>query len=435
MALAASRTRLFRALRLWTGLDLERSGAAAALRFVDARARALGQSPDAYIDSLDGPRHAEVLQLLQAITVGHTWFYRNPEQLEALSRAARQAAGRSGAVHVWVPACASGEDVFTLAMLARRDGWEGTFLGTDINANYLERAEDGRYGEWSVRALPEPLRSNLARTPAGLFQIPPTIRSVCRFAFHNLMDFPLPSPDKVGFRFILCRNVLIYFRARDARRALERLSRALAPGGTLFTGATDVLSTVPAGLRQVVVEGQTAFRPSTRPSRPPLAKGFDESGSERGANVPAPARTRRSSGQHRRAGPELGSLIAGGIDAMNAERHPVALTAFAQALEMDPLHAVTHMLLGMTHYLAGDLSASLRSLRAALLLDPHLWIATFYLARVHEKMGHESDAERAFARVRAALQRPEALSADPRWPIELEVWKRDIAEFVWNRSR
>ncbi len=262
---------LVEALVSWTGIDLERGGRRAAVdRFLENRTRALGVSATAYVHSLDGPEHPEVKELVEAFTVGHTWFYRDPEQLELISRLIETELHDQQPVQVWVPGCATGEDVYTLAMLAARSGWRGSFLGTDINAGFVERAKAGRYNAWTLRNLPPEIRAHLRDRGGGQFEVAREVRSTVRFGCHNLLDPPAPSPTG-AWNIILCRNVLIYFRPAQTLAAIEQLGRALASNGWLFLGASDAISTTLPGVRQIALEGRSALRRAT--ARPKGAAG------------------------------------------------------------------------------------------------------------------------------------------------------------------
>jgi hypothetical protein len=79
------------------------------------------------------------------------------------------------------------------------------------------------------------------------------------FAHHNLLD-PVPLTAAGGlWDVILCRNVLIYFTREAAQKTLGTLSRALAPGGHLLLGASEVVVDVPRGLEARYVENRLAF--------------------------------------------------------------------------------------------------------------------------------------------------------------------------------
>ena len=66
-----------------TGLALDRGGVSTALdRFVNERLNTLGiANIEDYVTLAANPTGAEQRKLIDAITVPHTWFYRDQEQL------------------------------------------------------------------------------------------------------------------------------------------------------------------------------------------------------------------------------------------------------------------------------------------------------------------------------------------------------------------
>jgi chemotaxis protein methyltransferase CheR len=418
--MSAKRHRLAEAVAGWTGIDLERGGRHVAVdHFVDNRSALLGLSVDDYIASLDSAEHPEVKALLEAVTVGHTWFYRDPEQLELISKLASTELPRTQPVSVWVPGCATGEDVFTLAMLAERDGWKASLLGTDINAGFVERAQAGIYGAWSVRELPPHLRANLQETADGLWRVPPRLKAAVSFRRHNLLDAPPPAP-RGAWNVILCRNVLIYFRARESKRTVERLGRALSPGGWLFLGATDVI-TAPGSLRQIPLQGRSGLKRAGRSRRPP-------------APVHSAA-TRTGPRDESAAPPTRDDLLRRGVAALERGRTAESLALLIKALELDPLCAEGHLCTGIAYHLAGDPVSALQALRAAVLLEPELWLASFYLALSYEKLGRAREAKREFGIVAHALSHPARVTRHTLLSDKLSIWEKDIAGFARTRAR
>jgi chemotaxis protein methyltransferase CheR len=76
----------------------------------------------------------------------------------------------------------------------------------------------------------------------GKVKVAPEVRALVRFERVNLTDPTYPAP--IDLDVIMCRNVLIYFRAELRARVIERMCRHLRPGGLLFLGHAE---TVPAG--------------------------------------------------------------------------------------------------------------------------------------------------------------------------------------------
>ncbi|MEI8393618.1 MAG: CheR family methyltransferase [Rhodospirillaceae bacterium] len=211
-------------------------------------------------------------ELIDALTVHETYFFRDPDQLDFIRRhvlAALIEAGKGpGRVRLacWCAGCSSGEEVYSLTILIlealreageaeiRGDGrilinprWRISVLGTDIDRAELRKAQSASYADFPMgpfRSLPEPLFSYFEPPERGKAGEParrtlrPEIRAVTSFQPFNLADLEPPERD---FNLILCRNVLIYLSDRTRLHAQALFHRALARDGVLALGPTDVL--------------------------------------------------------------------------------------------------------------------------------------------------------------------------------------------------
>ena len=101
---------------------------------------------------------ALLADLLAELTVGETYFFREPAQFDYLRREVlpglrrRQPAGQPS-VRAWSAGCASGEEAYSLAILFEEEGFgPGAFLlGTDISHTALTRARRAHFSAWSLR--------------------------------------------------------------------------------------------------------------------------------------------------------------------------------------------------------------------------------------------------------------------------------------------
>jgi chemotaxis protein methyltransferase CheR len=162
----------------------------AALRAAVSRA-APGLGPDTALAVMSDPaRRGDLLdRLIDEVTTRETVFVRDRGQLDAipwhdLLRSAR-AAG-SGTIRVWSAGCASGEEPYTLALLADQVLGPGPapveVLGTDISGAALAAAAAGRYGERAIRALGPPERDRyLVRRADGSYLAAERLRALVRF--------------------------------------------------------------------------------------------------------------------------------------------------------------------------------------------------------------------------------------------------------------
>jgi len=256
---------------------------------VEERARALGLPEEAWaaLAGADDPRgRAERAQLIESLRVGRTRFFRHQAQLQlieerALGERARLATATGRSLAVWSAGCASGEEAWTLALLAQRvapSRWE--VVATDLSEAALATARAGRYPAARRDELPEWAARLIGPPSNGELVVPDWLRPAVTFARHNLLDRAVPTSSSGGFDVILCCNVLIYFDDAARAQVVERLVRALHPGGYLFVGYSESLRDHLTALEsERVAEGVLYRRPSGPPatpaSRPRLGDGRD----------------------------------------------------------------------------------------------------------------------------------------------------------------
>jgi len=215
------------------------------------------------------PGAAKWRNFTEALLVHETYFFRHPDQLRLLADVVlprllqdRVAAGRRE-LRIWCAGCASGEEVYTLALLvqtalaASAHAWNVTILGTDLSEQSLALARAGVYalvaGLNSFRDVPAFARHHFAailNAAATTWSASPELRRLTRFAQHNLAIDPPPLRD---VDLVVCRNTLIYFDEAHARAAITALETALRPAGALLLGPAETASAA-ATLRMVCTE-------------------------------------------------------------------------------------------------------------------------------------------------------------------------------------
>ena len=201
---------------------------------------------DAYVFMLlHDPREAQALSGTLLVTV--TSFFRDPEAFDALrGRLARYLAQMEAeqVIRVWVPGCATGEEVYSLAMLI------GAILdfpadlsrrlkvfGTDLDESSLTVARRATYPASVAEQIPEVMRRAFTKNVLDGFQVSDVIRECTVFARHDVCtDPPFPRIDLVS-----CRNTMIYFTSPLQKRVISTFGFALRPGALLFLGKAENL--------------------------------------------------------------------------------------------------------------------------------------------------------------------------------------------------
>lgn len=148
----------------------------------------------------------------------------------------------SEAIRIWVTACATGEEAYSLAIAMRevaerldRSRQEIKIFATDIDTGALERASAGIYPDSVLADLPERRRQRYFTPRGDDYQVSRELREMIIFAPHNLVkDAPFTR-----MHFVSCRNALIYMQVPLQQHVLRMLHFSLRPEGTLFLGAAE----------------------------------------------------------------------------------------------------------------------------------------------------------------------------------------------------
>jgi chemotaxis protein methyltransferase CheR len=358
--------------------------------------------------------------LIGNLTVGETYFFREPAQFEALRNRVlpdlRRGLAGGGRLRVWSAGCASGEEPYSLAILLEEQGLseQSSVLGTDISRKALQRAREGSYGIWSLRGSPGATASPNFERRGDRFVVHERLRRRVEFRYLNLAEGLYPSPDNgtAVVDLILCRNVMIYFDPETVRQVARRFYQALKPGGWLITGPSDPPLWDCAPFRTRVTGGCVLYQrqdPTTQEAPAPVSFSTPipaEPFAETVPDLPAPA-TMLAAEEPPIPAPaspesELPAVIASvrrladGGQALIAEQAAIdALRQFPLAPELHYLHAVVSTELGRTE-------AAIASLRRVLYIDPGLALAHFMMASMLRRAGRREEAQRAYQAARTA---------------------------------
>jgi two-component system, chemotaxis family, CheB/CheR fusion protein len=190
------------------------------------------------------------LDLLSSeLLISVTSFFRDQEVFRALDVLLRPrlAAGPEDAtLRVWVPACSTGEEAYSLAMLLselrRAAGVQGNtqVFATDVDPHVIEHARQGFYPASIAADIgSERLEQYFVRERAG-YQIKKDIRELCVFGLQSL----LVDPPFTKLDLLSCRNLLIYLDTETQQRVVQLLHYALKPGGLLLLGMSETIGGV-----------------------------------------------------------------------------------------------------------------------------------------------------------------------------------------------
>ena len=235
-----------------------------------ARARAAGEADAAsYVRRVMSPAgEAELLALIDDLTINETTFFRNVPQLEMVKNVAlpetvarKRAAGEAKRINVWSAACSTGQEVYTLAILAYEalrfaPGWDVRVFGTDISPTVIETARRGVYPKARLDTVPPGVLARYFDDAGDEIRVKDLLRRVTLFQQHNLREQLPPG----SFDIIFCRNVMIYFSREEQTRLVQKFYERLAPGGFLFVGHSESLQGLGVSYRLRIHERGIAYQ-------------------------------------------------------------------------------------------------------------------------------------------------------------------------------
>ncbi|RUZ68484.1 chemotaxis protein CheR, partial [Mesorhizobium sp. M7A.F.Ca.US.003.02.2.1] len=239
------REQIYAILRSHSGHDFSDYKTKTFLRRVKRRMQiAQVHSISAYIDWLKKDAR-EVMNLFRDLLINVTNFFRDPDAFELLERKIIpqlfEGKTASDTVRVWVPGCATGEEVFSIGILLREHMEKLTVVprvqifATDIDEPALAVARAARYPEALLQGLSPERRQRFFNGDGESYVISNEIRELCIFSPHSVIrDPPFSRMDLVS-----CRNLLIYFGPSIQSRVIPVFHYALKPGGYLFLGTSE----------------------------------------------------------------------------------------------------------------------------------------------------------------------------------------------------
>lgn len=403
-----------RLLKTRIGLDAESVGRTVIERAVRQRMGAGGhKTQEDYWIALNGsPREQQ--QLVEAVVVPETWFFRYPDSFNVLARLAieqRQQLTTNRPLRLISVPCSTGEEPYSMVMCLLDAGLNPSQFqvdAIDISEHSLNLARTGVYGRNSFRGGQAAQREHFFRDTEKGLQLHDNVLSQVKFRNGNLLDANLFLGQE-PYDFIFCRNLLIYFDRHTQGQVLERLKQQLAPGGTLFIGPAEASLATQNGL-QAIGHAQTfAFRLApakpVRPTRaaPHKAPARSVSAPPNLAKTPppkprSPARPARPAPSGTSETPDHSAFFADIAQLANAGRSDDAQQRLSLHLQRQGPSAEAYYWLGLLSDVAGDSAQACAYYRKTIYLQPAHREALTHLAAHLESQGDLSGAQRLYRR-------------------------------------
>lgn len=420
------------------GLVFDQSRRPALAGIVADRIAATGAADlGAYLARISAPSGADERQrLLDEVTIPETHFFRNPPQMEALRRRLlpelmRRAVARGRRLTVWSAGCSTGEEPYSLAMLANEVAAslpaapEVRIVATDLSSLAVAATRRARYqGRSLALADPADLERWFRPLADGSYEVVDEIRDRVDVRLHNLVtDDPPFEPGEVDL--VVCRNVTIYFSRDTMRELVGRFHTALGAGGYLVVGHAETLWQVTDAFTLLTLGDAFAYRKDAPVVHAPEPEPVVE------APPPprrAPRRTPERPADRRPAPPfravrpvvdtvpdvdHASDLLRLAREALEQTRYAEAARLAAAAAVASPFEVEAYVVEGRARATVGDDAGALVALRKAVYLAPKAGHARFQLAGALARCGEHAGAAREYRAAAAALpQTPESELVD-----------------------
>jgi two-component system, chemotaxis family, CheB/CheR fusion protein len=265
---------------------------------------------------------AETLALGRDLLIRVTEFFRDPETFDELARTVFPNLIGDWAlatpVRIWVPGCATGEEVYSIAICLleyldeRAAHTQIQIFGTDVSVDALEIARAGRYIENIARSVSPQRLERFFERDGDHYCIKKSVRSLCTFARHNVTtDPPFSKIDLIS-----CRNLLIYLDPLLQRNVMPLFHYGLVSNGVLMLGPSESVGASSELFSVIPNASSKLYSKKPRPGRPRMGLP---------ASTVSPASTVIAKpSQGTREVPSRAELLRREIDRMTLARHTPA---------------------------------------------------------------------------------------------------------------
>jgi chemotaxis protein methyltransferase CheR len=409
-------------------------------------------------------KETEFRELLNLLTINHTYFFRNEPQFvafkdkvlpELIERKTRDIyehkTGKNPRLRIWSAGCSTGEEPYTIAMILREaiphpEDWDIEILATDASSEAMEKAKRGIYSENSMRLVEEPYRSKYFQKlesprQSREWKLSDEIKRMVKFGFLNLMEDPYPPELDIVF----CRNVTIYFEHKTTIKIMEEFAANMTDPGYLFLGYSESLQFLTDKFRMASWQDGIYYRKATGKPEEARATPAWETGEpeaeEYVEEMPLP-KLAAIIEHHKpvdltpeefetvrqqilrfiylkeysqamtlieKVSVEGGKMVdihylAADICA-NRKQYSEARIRLKKALAIDSFFAPAYYLLGCMDLEEGQIAKSREHLTRALYIDKDFAMARFYMANVLRSEGRTNEAIREYRNTLATLSK------------------------------
>lgn len=223
------------------------------------RMRVYNSTSDEYFKKIKSD-DTEWQHLIDELIIPETSFFRHQPSFDLVKSHLQE---KSSTSHLWSVGCSTGEEAWSLAIVADQVSQAYRVMATDVSMTSIQTAQIGRYAHRKVERMDSSITKKYFDVLAenngqSDYLIKEALRSKVSFYRHNLV-----SDKRLPFReidVIFCQNVLIYFRNFVQRDILNQLVKSLSVGGILVMGPAEASSWQHPHMTRVNFAGTLAYK-------------------------------------------------------------------------------------------------------------------------------------------------------------------------------
>lgn len=352
------------------------------------------------------------------LTIGETYLFRDKKTFKALEEnilpeliSSRQDGERH--LRIWSAGCSTGEEPYSIAILLKKlimdiNDWNITILGTDINPNFIRRASEGVYTEWSFRNAPSWVKEGyFKKTRDGNYRIIPPVKKMVVFEYLNLAEDVYPSlvNNTNGIDIIFCHNVLMYFSHELSKKVVHGFYNSLLDKGWLSVGPTDFVKPLSSQWTTVNYDEAVIYRKDEKKThnvnefQPKKIPSFDMPFVEIEKSLHLFKRQGKKVEEQKREQQKVDLKMDTMLirDYANQGRLNDAMKGCESAISSDKLNPHYHYLLGTILIEQGKIEDAVRSLKRTIYLDNNYILAYFILGNLMFRSGELKSSRKYFS--------------------------------------
>ena len=334
----------------------------------------------------------ELKNLIELLTIGETYFFRDPAQFEVLRDSVMPEIINRPSLKVWSAGCATGEEAYTIAMLLLEylpdpANLAISILATDINREFLRRAKEGIYNERSVSRVPKELLPKYFTRHGSHYHLSDKVKQMVSFIYHNLARDPLEFENMRTADIIFCRNVTIYFNFETAKRIIEQFYSTLDDDGYLFLGYSETLWYMTNKFQAIEFPHTFIYKKALKPIKEEVRPFVDipkiKIGGLPSLEVPSGVEITIVAEKVPAEVIDARIQLAKACTLANQVKYEDAIEELKKIIGADNLFVEAYYLMGVLYEKIGKLDDAIRELRRAVYVDPNLPIAYYNLGNIY----------------------------------------------------